>query len=304
MSHNHAHGGEVSDLRLWIAIVLNVGIVVAQIAGAAISGSLALAADAAHNASDAAALLITFFAKRLARRPADQRRTFGYARAETVAALINLTTLVAISLYLGYEGISRLISPQEVAGKTMLVVAIIAFIEDLLSVVALWPGIKASLNMRSAILHLAADTLTTVAVIIGAVAVMYGGPAWIDPALTLGISVFILWHSLREGLEAAKVLMDSAPDDLDLDGLIQAASRLQGVREIHHVHVWRIDEHRVALEAHVVVEFADLETMEALKGELKSMLSSRFDISHSTLEFERPGTDCASRDSSKGGPEP
>jgi len=288
MSHARGHhqGAESGGGRILIALLLNIGIVVAQVIGGILSGSLALIADAVHNGSDAASLGVSYGARRIARRDPDQRRTFGYARVETVAALINLTSLIVIALYLLVEGGRKLFQPEEVDGMTMLIVSGIAFVEDLLSVIVLYPLSKGSLNVRSATLHLIADTLSTVAVLAGAVAVMLFDVPWIDPALTVLISVFILAHALKELRAAASVLIESAPKGFDLKGAVRAVEAVPGVRDLHHVHVWQLDENRVAVEAHLVMEQADLGEIERVKREAKKVLHDQFGVEHTTLEVE------------------
>jgi len=288
MAHSHAHGNAVDAgwWRIGVALLLNVGIVVAQVIGGLLSGSLALLADAVHNGSDAASLGVSFAARKIAGWDPDQRRTFGYARVETVAAVINLTTLIVIGLYLLVEGIGKLFSPEPVEGTTMLVVSAIAFVEDLLSVLVLYPLTKGSLNVRSATLHLVVDTLSTVAVLGGAAAVMLFDFYLVDPLLTVLISLFILYHGAKELRSAASVLIESAPRGFDLDGAVAAVEAVPGVQEIHHVHVWQIDENRVGVEAHLVMDRSDLGEMERVKGEAKRVLHDRFGVEHTTLEVE------------------
>ncbi len=287
--HNHHHHHVPADAgggRILIALLLNVGIVVAQVIGGILSGSLALIADAVHNGSDAASLGISYGARRVAGRDPDHRRTFGYARVETVAAVVNLTTLIVIALYLVFEGTQRLFRPEEVDGTIMLVVAVIALVEDVLSVMVLYPLAKSSMNVRAATLHLVADTLSTVVVLVGAIAVTSFGIYWIDPLLTLLLAVFILVHALRELRMAASVLIESAPEGFDMDAAVEAVESVPGVEEMHHVHVWQIDEHRVGLEAHLVMDRSDLGEIERVKREAKEILHDRFGIEHSTLEVE------------------
>lgn len=292
MSHDHGHHhhhsvpADAGGGRILIALLLNVGIVVAQVIGGILSGSLALIADAVHNGSDAASLGISYGARRIAGRDPDHRRTFGYARVETVAALINLTTLIVIALYLLVEGAQKLFHPAEVDGTVMLVVSVVALVEDLLSVIVLYPLAKGSLNVRSATLHLVADTLSTVAVLIGAVALTFFDIYWIDPLLTLLLAAFILVHAQRELRSAASVLIDSAPHEFDLMAAVTAVESVPGVVDMHHVHVWQIDENRVGLEAHLVMDRSDLQEIERVKSEAKDILHHRFGVEHSTLEIE------------------
>ncbi|MFC1457890.1 MULTISPECIES: cation diffusion facilitator family transporter [Microvirga] len=288
----HSHGSKGSEdrspkrgRRLLIALALNLGITAAEVVGGVISGSLALLADAAHNFSDAASVLVSYIAWRISQREADRRRTFGYARAETIGALINLTTLFVIGLYLVYEAATRLFNPVEVAGTTMLVVGVIALVEDLAAAWVLRKEIG-SLNVKSTYLHMIADAMATVGVIVGAVAIMTWGITWIDPVITALIAVYIFRHAYKEIREAIAVLMDSAPKDFDYDGLLAELKAIPSVEDVHHLHVWQPDEGRTALEGHIAVSEQDLAAVTDLKGRIKARLKERFGIDHATLEFE------------------
>ena len=289
---NHAtHAGRPSSngrgRRLLIALALNLGITVAEVAGGLISGSLALLADAAHNFSDAASVLVSYVAWRIAQRPANRKRTFGYGRAETVGAVVNLTTLLVIGLYLLYEAASRLNSPQDVAGPTMLIVGAIALVED---IAAAWVLRKdlGSLNVKSTSLHMIADALATVGVIIagGAVMIWGQGISWIDPAVTAVIALYIFWHGGHEIREAIAVLIDSAPDGFDFDGVVATLKAAPGVVDVHHIHIWRREENTVALEAHLALGETALRDATAMKERLKEELREKFAIDHATLEIE------------------
>lgn len=279
----HASGG---GTRLLVALALNLGITIAQVIGGVLSGSLALLSDAAHNASDAAALGIAYGARRLARRPPDARFTFGYARAETVGAMINLTALIMIALYLLVQGVRRLSEPPDVPGKVLLIVGAIAFVEDLLSVWVLRRDMKGSLNVRSAVLHLIGDTASTVAVIVSGLLILWRGLTWVDPVLTIAISLYLLYEGGKELRKAARVLMDQTPPGLDVDALVGAIRAVDGVCDVRHVHVWRLDEHRNAVEACMAVAGTDIVVLERVKSAVKRMLHADFRIEHATLELE------------------
>ncbi|QQR40067.1 cation diffusion facilitator family transporter [Devosia rhizoryzae] len=223
-----------------MALALNLGIAVAEVMGGTISGSLALIADAAHNLSDAGSVLVSYIAWRIAQRVANERLTFGYARAETVGALINLTTLIMIGLYLLWEAGSRFLEPVEVVPTTVLIVGVIALIEDLLAAWVLRKDLG-SLNVRSTFLHMIADALGTVAVIASGMAIMIWGPSasWVDPAVTALIAVYVLVHGSTEIRESIAVLMDSAPKGFDHAGLVRHLRAADGVVDVHHLHVCR-----------------------------------------------------------------
>jgi cobalt-zinc-cadmium efflux system protein len=294
MSHVHGDHGNGRSLgrgrRLLIALALNLGITVAEVAGGIISGSLALLADAAHNLSDAGSVLVSYIAWRISQREADRRRTFGYARAETIGAVINLTTLFVIGIYLLYEAVNRLINPTEVVGTTMLIVGVIALVEDL---AAAWVLRKeaGSLNVRSTYLHMIADALATIGVIVGAIGIMIWGSSvrWIDPAITALIAIYILVHASREIREAIAVLMDSAPKDFEYDAVVADLKAMPSVEDVHHLHVWQLREGRTALEVHVAVSETDLGKATDLQGEMKLRLRERYGVDHATIELELAG---------------
>lgn len=287
--YDHHHASGAGGRNLIFALILNVGITAAQIAGGIISGSLSLLADAAHNGSDAASLGISYAARRISRRPADRHRTFGYRRAEVIGAVINLTTLFVIAAFLAVQAGRRLVNPPEVQGSTMLIVGAIAFAEDAVSTWFLYRGAQESLNVRSAFIHMLGDTLATLGVLLGGFIIMRYGVYWVDPAITAAIAVYIVVHGYVEIRKAVRILMESAPEGFDFDEMVRGIEELDGVDDLHHVHLWRIDEHRVALEAHVAVREHELEAIERIKKEIKSKLHEEFGVEHATLEIEIAG---------------
>ena len=288
--HHHHHGADLSDRRLVVAVVINVGLTVAQVVGGILSGSLALIADALHNFSDAASLVIAFLARRIGRRPADESMTFGYGRAEIVAALINFTTLILIGLYLGYEAVMRILEPQPIEGWTVVIVAGIALVVDAATAALTYTMSRESMNIKAAFLHNVADALASVAVIIGGVVVLLYDWTLIDPILTLLISAYVLWHGLSEIGGAIRILMLGAPAEMDAGEVIAAMRGQPGVAGVHHVHLWRFDERRVSLEAHLVLA-EDTDAAET-KRRIRRTLCDDFEVRHVTLETEHPGETC------------
>ncbi len=293
MSHSHGAKGVAhvpgKTRRLWIVLLLNLGITAAELVGGIVSGSLALLADAAHNFSDGASVLVSIIAWHIAKRPPNAKHSFGYGRAETVGALINLTTLLVIGLYLLYEAGSRLFNPQpgELAGKTMLIVGAIALVEDLLAAWVLRKDLG-SLNVKSTYLHMIADALATVGVIVaGVVVLVWGsGVAWIDPAVTGLIALYIFWHGGREMRETISVLIDSAPDGFDHDGLLTTLEASPSVVSVSAVRVWRREEDQVALQARLTLRERDFARATEIKEEIKGVLADKFDVCQATLEIE------------------
>lgn len=265
---------------------------VVQIVGGLASGSLMLVADALHNLSDAMALFIAFAARRISRRPANDQMTFGYARAEVVAALINLTTLIIISLFLAWEAVSRLFDPQPVQGWTVVWIAALALVIDLGTALLVRAQAKDSLNLRAAFLHNLTDAGASAAVIIGGLAVAMYGWMWVDGALTLLISGWILHHCWGDIVETIRILMNAAPDNPARAEVLDAMEGVEGVASVHHVHLWRIDERRLSLEAHLVVEGPDPAAASAARIRVREILQTRFGIAHGTLEVEFPGDPC------------
>jgi cobalt-zinc-cadmium efflux system protein len=296
----HDHDGHVhldpesGDRRVSIAIWANGLLTVAQVAGGIFAGSLALIADALHNFSDMASLVIAFAARKIARRPADARMTFGYGRIEVVAALINYTTLILVGLYLIYEGAMRLIDPPEVGGWTVVIVAGVALLVDALTAALTYTMQKGSVNMRALFLHNLSDALASVAVIVGGTLIILYDMRWVDPAVTIGIAVYILYLSVREIGSPIRTLMLGSPDGIDGAQVIAAMRGVDGVDDVHHVHLWQMQEHEAALDCHVVLNEAGWRRLEAVKADIKAQLNERFGIAHSSLEFEH--VDNAHRD--------
>ena len=291
--HGHAHIDPKSgDKRVAVAIWANGLLTVAQIAGGLLAGSLALIADALHNFSDMASLVIAFGARKIARRPADARMTFGYGRVEVVAALINYTTLIVIGLYLLYEGAMRFLDPVEVGGWTVVILGAVALVVDALTAGLTYSMQKGSVNIRALFVHNLSDALASVAVIVGGTLILLYDVTWVDPAITLGIAGYILYLALTEIGGPIRTLMLGSPPDLDNDAVIDAVRGVEGVADVHHVHLWQMEEHEAALDTHVVVEDAAWDRLEDVKHAIKARLKDEFDIGHSTLEFERAARAC------------
>jgi cobalt-zinc-cadmium efflux system protein len=284
---DHAHLDPKSgDRRVSVAIWANALLTVGQIVGGILSGSLALIADALHNFSDMASLVIAFAARKIARRPANERMTFGYGRIEIVAALINYTSLIIVGIYLVYEGITRIVDPPAVGGWTVVALGGLALIVDTLTAWLTWSMQKGSANIRALFLHNLSDALASVAVIIGGTAILLYDWRLIDPLITLLIAGYILYLSFREIGGPIRTLMLGSPPDLDGDRVITRLSQIEGVADLHHVHLWQMQEHEAALDTHVVLTEDGWHRLEEIKRAIKDCLRTDFGIGHSTLEFE------------------
>ena len=292
---DHSHIDPTSgDRRVAIAIWANGILTVAQIVGGIIAGSLALIADAIHNFSDMASLVIAFGARKISRRPADSKMTFGYQRIEIVAALINYTTLIVIGLYLIYEGAMRMIDPPEVLGWWVVILGGVALVVDTLTAMLTYSMQKGSVNIRALFLHNLSDALSSVAVIVGGTLILRYDIRWVDPAITVGIALYILYLAFSEIGGTIRLLMLASPPEIEIETLINAVVGVPGVEDMHRVHFWQIDERQVSVDAHIVVARDHWDRMEAVKSEIKDMLARECGIIHSTLEFEHP--DNAHRD--------
>ncbi|WP_292287266.1 cation diffusion facilitator family transporter [Marivita sp.] len=288
MPHDHAHhhiDPKAGDGRLIGAVAVNLGLTVAQIIGGILSGSLALIADALHNLSDAASLVIALIARRIARKGATATMTYGYGRAEVVAALVNYTTLILLGIYLCYEAVLRLFDPHAVDGWLVVIIAGIALVVDLVTAALTWAMAKDSVNIRAAFLHNLADALGSVAVIVAGTLILLFDWQIIDPLVTFGIAGYILWMSFSEIGGVIRILMLGSPAGIDTDRLIEDLRTVDGVQDIHHAHLWQMQEHEPALEAHVVVAPGRWSDADRIKAALKDRLAGA-GVSHSTLELE------------------
>lgn len=296
--HHHSHGPVPPDTpggdrKLVFAIAVNVLLTVAQIIGGVFSGSLALIADAIHNLSDAAALAIALIARKVARRPADANHTYGHGRAEMIGAFFNLTWLIFIGIFLVIEAIDRLLDPQPVEGWIVVIIAGIALLVDVATMALTYAMSRTSMNIRAAFIHNFSDALASIGVIIAGTLIILYGWLFIDAVVTLAIAGYILLQAAIEIPKAVNILMQAVPQEIDVAEVTDHLQSTDGVRDVHHVHIWNIDEHRRSLEAHVVIERDDMGRMEAIKKSIKDKLEAEFHIGHSTLEFEFPDRDDA-----------
>ncbi len=290
MAAGHEHGvSEASDRRILWTVALNVALTVAQIVGGVLAGSVALAADALHNLNDAMALVVVYVARRISRRRADHRRTFGYERAKTIGATVNLVALAVVGLFLAYESITRFFEPRDVDGWTVVVLGGVALVVDVLTVVLLISMRRGSSNVRAAFVHNLSDALASLAVVVGGTFILTLGWDWVDPLLSLLIVGYVAWQVVRMLPENLRILMESAPPGMDLGEVVATITSVDGVRDAHHLHVWLLDEERCALEAHVVIDRARAQELDRIKDDVRRRLRDDLDVAHSTLEVEFEG---------------
>jgi cobalt-zinc-cadmium efflux system protein len=286
-SHSHHKHHQVNEKSLLTATFLNLVITVVEIAGGLLSGSLALLSDALHNLSDTFATFIAYLATVIGKREANQKRTFGYRRLEILAALINAVILIVMSFFLLKEAWHRWQNPAPINSIIMLVVGMIGLLANLYALLILRKEAGKNLNVKAAYMHLIGDSLSSVVVIVGGVLIQIFKIGWIDPLITVAISVFIIRSGFVILKESVNILMQSAPDHLDLPAIKKRAEQQPEVLNIHHIHAWMLTDQEVHLEAHVELKSdLKLSQVKQVQHELERFLKGDFGIGHITLQFE------------------
>ncbi|MBK6912568.1 MAG: cation transporter [Ignavibacteriales bacterium] len=288
MSHNHSHnsGHETSEKNLFITMALNFFITIAEVIGGFISGSLSLISDALHNFSDGIAIIITYIAMRLSKKPKTFKYTFGLKRAEIIAAIINASTLIIISFFLIKEAIERFYNPSPITGSLMLIVAALGLIANVAGTLLLKKGSEGNLNIRAAYFHLLSDAVSSLAVIIGAVFIIFYKIYWIDPLLTILISLYILKETYEIVKESLEIVMMSAPEGIELNELKLLVESIKGVKNIHHIHLWKLNDNDTHFEAHIEVEDMIVSRTTEIQKQIEKNLHDKYEINHTTLQFE------------------
>lgn len=293
MGHNHNHGipdDGAMDLRLWASAVLNIAITLAEFVGGLLSGSLALLSDAAHNLSDVAAVVVALWARRFGRRPPTPRHTYGFRRAEVMAALANAIVLIGVTALIAREALVRLFHPEPVARGVMLAVALVALAGNAGSVLLLRSHGKDDVNVRSAFLHMAQDALASLAVVVAALLANTAIGPYVDPAAALLVGFAVLRSALTLAWETLSTLLEGAPSDVDLETLVHRVDREFDPVRMHHVHLWQNGPGQRLLTAHVTVPAGlDGAEIEALLARIKEFMHEGWEVSHSTLEPEVVG---------------
>ena len=288
MTHNHSHNHstETSEKNLFITMALNFFITIAEIIGGLISGSLSLISDALHNFSDGIAIIITYIAMRLSKKPKTFKYTFGLKRAEIIAAIINASTLIIISFFLLKEAIERFYNPLPITGSLMLIVAALGLVANVIGTLLLKKGSEGNLNIRAAYFHLLSDAVSSLAVIIGAVFIIFYKIYWIDPLLTVLISLYILKETYEIVKESVEILMMSNPEGIDLEAIKNIVEKIPGVINIHHIHLWKLNDNDTYFEAHIEVEDMAVSKTIEIQKQIEQNLHDKYEINHTTLQFE------------------
>lgn len=253
-SHSHHHDHHHPDLKgrnLIISILLNILITVAQIIGGLVSGSLSLLSDALHNFSDVLSLIVSYVANLLSKRPSSNNKTFGYKRAEIIAAFVNAAALMIVAVILIFEAVERFQQPQEVASDLVIWLSLLGIAANGFSVLLLKRDADSNMNMKSAYLHLLTDMMASVAVLVGGLLMKFFQWYWVDPALTLAIAVYLIYMGYDLLKQSTRVLMLFTPNSIQVQEIVAAISKIEPIKNVHHVHIWQLNEDEVHLEAHI-----------------------------------------------------
>lgn len=282
--------GTGRDRRLLVVLVLNAVVVAGSVVFGLVARSLGLLADAGHNLADVAAVTTSLVAVRIARRAPTERRSFGYHRGTVLAAQANAAGLLAVTALILYEGVRRLLHPQPVEGGVVLAVATVAFLANTASVLLL-RGDRGDLNMRSALLHMAGDAAASLGVAVSGAVILVTGRYWrLDPAVSIGIALLVAWQAWNLFRATGDVLLESTPAGVDTEELGAAMRRVEGVDDVHDLHVWSLSSDVHALSAHVVLlGHPSLEEAQAVGTQVKAAVSRAFGVAHATLELECEG---------------
>ena len=283
----HAHGDPGSNMnRVIIALALTGSFMVVEVIGGILSGSLALLADAGHMLTDTMALGLAAVAFHVSKRPADSRLTYGYQRFQILAAFVNGLSLLLIVGWIAYEAVRRFFVPRDVMGETMLIVAGVGLVVNIIAFAVLHSGDRDNLNIRGAALHVAGDLLGSVAAIVAAVVIINTGWVTIDPILSLAVAALILKSAWALVQRSAHVLLEGAPEWLDVEEMqARIVAAVNGVNEIHHVHVWGLTPQELMLTMHVSIS-DEVNDPTALIPQVKAVVKREYGIGHSTIEIE------------------
>jgi len=286
-SHVHIHKHEVKGKNLLFSIVLNIIITVAQVVGGILSGSLSLISDALHNFSDVLSLIFSYIAHKLSRRKASLNQTFGYKRAEIMAAFINASTLIIVALFLIYEAIERFTHPEPIESGLVIWMSLLGIAANGLSAFMLKADADKSLNMKSAYVHLFTDMLASIAVLIGGLLMKYFHWFWVDSVLTLIIALYLVVVGFDLLKKSTQMLMLFTPAHIDIKAIVREVHKIPGVNKLHHIHVWHLNDEELHLEAHLdCKEDIKMSEFNDLLHKVEHVLFTNFNINHINIQPE------------------
>jgi cobalt-zinc-cadmium efflux system protein len=289
-NHSHFHSHDHPDLKgrnLIISILLNSLITVAQVIGGLVSGSLSLLSDALHNFSDVLSLIVSYIANLLSKRPSSNNKTFGYKRAEIIAAFVNAAALMIVAIILIIEAIERFQNPKEVESNLVIWLSLLGIAANGFSVLLLKKDADSNMNMKSAYLHLLTDMMASVAVLIGGILMKFYHWYWVDPILTLAIAIYLIYMGFDLLKQSTRVLMLFTPNSIEVHKIIESIGKIGPVKNIHHVHIWQLNEDEVHLEAHIDFnKDIRLSEFDAILEQIEEEVYHRFGINHVNIQPE------------------
>jgi len=285
MGHKH-HYHEVNGKNLFLTILLNAGISLAELIGGILSGSIALISDAIHNFSDVLSLIISYVANKMSHRKATEKQTFGFKRSEILAAFFNSATLIIFAVFILYEAVIRFINPVEIAPNLVIYLAIASILVNAASVLFISKDAKDNMNLKSVYLHLFGDMLTSIVVLIGGLLMKYIQIYWIDAVFSGAIAIYLLFMSWNIFKSSLKIIMQFTPENINIQEIANEVSMIENVKNLHHIHVWQINEHDIMFEAHIDLKIdAKITDFEQILEKTKEILL-KYNINHITLQPE------------------
>jgi cobalt-zinc-cadmium efflux system protein len=286
MDHSHTHT-ELKGRNLFISIFLNILITVAQVIGGLLSGSLSLLSDALHNFTDVLSLIVSYIANILSKKSASLHKTFGYKRAEILAAFINSSTLIIVAVLLIIEAVKRFQDPQEIESNLVIWLSLLGIIANGLSVLLLKKDADKNINISSAYLHLLTDMLASVAVLVGGLLMKFYQVFWVDSLLTLMIALYLIWVGYDLLKDSFKVLMLFTPDNIPVNDIIKEVQKIEEIKNVHHIHIWQLNEEEIHFEAHI--DFHNdilLSKFDDVLVKIEELLYHKFEINHVNIQPE------------------
>ncbi len=286
--HNHSHSHpDVKGRNLIISILLNVLITVSQVIGGLVSGSLALLSDALHNFSDVMSLVISYIANVLSKKEASTNKTFGYKRAEIIAAFVNSATLIVVAIILIKEAVERFLSPQEIESDLVIWLSLLGIAANGFSVFLLKGTTRNNMNMKSAYLHLLTDMMASIAVFVGGLLMKFYQVYWVDTALTLAIALYLIYMGYDLLKNSTRVLMLFTPHTIQVQKIVESIKRIRPIRNVHHVHIWQLNDDEVHLEAHIdFKEDIKLSEFDIILEQIEEEMYHEYGINHVNIQPE------------------
>jgi len=291
-NYKHEHSHDVSNIKgtnFIITVLLNFGITVTEIIGGIYSGSLSLISDAVHNLSDAVAIIISYTAIKISKKENNKKKTFGYKRSGILAAVINSSVLIIISIFLFKQAYTRFMNPTHINGFIVIWVALIGIVANALGAYLLHEGSDEDMNVKAAYLHLFSDTLSSLGVVVGGMLIYFYKIYWVDSLLTILIGLYVLKESFEILKTAVNILMQGVPKNIELEKVVEIIESINGVNDVHHVHLWSLDEKNINFEAHLNVKDMLVSETKEINEKIRKMLHEYFEITHVTIQFECNG---------------